>query len=132
MHELFHRTALVALAAAGGLFWVSPWLAGPGLGALGAPTGLAAQWQFMLGLLGAGLVLALFLPRLRPAAIAAALVSKLAFLAISWRLAAAADPLAVAADTTSVLLLSFAAAVFARQAWQQARWDGMLALRTEA
>ena len=129
MHELFHRTALAALAAAGGLIWVSPWLAGP---AWGAPTTLLAQWQFMLGLLGAGLGLALFLPRLRAAAIAAALVSKLAFLAISWRLAAAVDPLALAADTSSVLLLVFAGAVFAREAWQQARWDGMLPLRTEA
>jgi len=135
MHELLHRTALTALAAAGALVWISPWLAGsapvagPDLAGL-AP--LLAQRQFMLGLLGAGLLLALALPRLRLAAIAAALASKLAFLAIAWGLASVPGPLAVAADGASVALLLFAGAVFLREAWQQARWDGMLPLRTGA
>jgi hypothetical protein len=60
-------------------------------------------------------------------------MSKADFLVI-WRTVPelAAFPGVAALEGALLLLLLGAAAVFAREAWQEARWHGMLPLRPEA
>ena len=86
MHDLFHRAAVGVLLIVGVLTGQSP-LAGLDLSpaALADPGALPMLWQLqlMLGLLGAGLVLAAFLPAWRPAAVGGAILSKAGFLGIS-------------------------------------------------
>lgn len=86
------------------------------------------HWRFVLGILGGGLIVCAFVPALRPAAISAALLSKLAFLRL-----ALADGLGAAGlmhgawlEAAMVVALLAAAAILAGEAWQEARWNGML------
>jgi len=87
--------------------------------------------QLLLGVLGAGLVLSACVPVLRLAAAGAAILSKLGFLAISLT-AAAPVTSSQWLEALLLVLLAAAASVFAREALQQARWDGVLPLRQES
>jgi hypothetical protein len=122
MHELLHRLAVALLLVSSALTACSPF-------ALGLPVephaaGLLAHWQFMLVLLGTGLFIAAFVPSWRLPAVAVAIMSKAAFLVIF--------PGTAALEAALLLLLLVAAVVFAREAWQEARWDRMLPLRSES
>jgi hypothetical protein len=90
--------------------------------------------EFMLGLLSATLVLAAVLPKLRLPAIAASVLSKLAFIAVAAATASGSEPVVaqvwVEAFLTAALLA--AGTAFWREGRQEARWDGMPTLRSEA
>jgi hypothetical protein len=122
MHELLHRLAVALLLLAGALTACSPFAIGLPLDPQAA--GLLAHWQFMLVLLGTGLVIAAFVTSWRLPALAAAIITKGAFLVIS--------PDAAVLDAALCLLLLVAAVVLGREAWQEARWDRMLPLHPEA
>lgn len=129
MNDLMHRLALAVLVVSGLLTAALPW-APPE--AAGVP--LVLHRQFMVGLLGLGLALAAALPSLRLPAIAAAVLSKAAFIAL-----ALVSPetqvgglAAIALETVLAGLLCAAAAVFLREAREDARWHGMLPLRRGA
>jgi hypothetical protein len=122
MHELLHRLAVALLVVAGALTASSPF-------AMGLPpdpqaASLLAHWQFMLVLLGTGLLIAAFVASWRLPALAAAIITKGAFLVIS--------PDAAVLEAGLLLLLLVAAVALGREAWQEARWDRMLPLRPEA
>jgi hypothetical protein len=121
MHELLHRLAVALLLLAGALTACSPFAIGLPLDPQAA--GLLAHWQFMLVLLGTGLAIAAFVPSWRLPALAAAIITKGAFLVIS--------PDAAVLEAGLLLLLLVAAVVLGREAWQEARWDRMLPLRSE-
>jgi hypothetical protein len=129
MNDLAHRTALVLLVAAGCATVVLQWPAPTVSGGLAA---MLLHRQFMLGLLGAALVLAAFWPMLRLPALAAAILSKAAFVALA--LVAAEAPQYPVAVTEGVLavLLTLCAAVFLHEQRIEARWDGAVAWRPEA
>lgn len=118
MHDFSHRAAVAALFIAGVLMAVSPWLAD------GAQIG---PGQLLLSCLGLGVIAAAVLPVLRAAALGGAILSKLLFL---FLVPTGTQPL-YALEAAIVALLLGAAAVFVREAWQQARWDGVLPLRQE-
>ena len=122
MHELLHRLAVALLLLAGALTASSPFAIGLPLDSQVA--GLLAHWQFMLVLLGTGLVIAAFVPSWRLPALAAAIITKGAFLVFS--------PDAAVLEAGLLLLLLVAAAVLGREAWQEARWDRMLPIRSES
>ncbi len=129
MNDLAHRVAVALLVACGLLSAaLVPWDSGF------AGVLLQAQHRyFLVGLLGASLVLSAWLPALRPAAVAASLLSKLAFLALVLGSAAPGVPDFVAyLEAAMALALAGAAAVLAREAWQEARWHGVLPLRSGA
>lgn len=129
MHELPHRFAIVALLLSGALTLAVPALAWtPVEPAAGS---LAAYGQFMLALLGTGMLVAAFLPSWRVPVLLAALMTKSAFLVIWASVPDWVPPFAGAAalEGAMLLLLGGAAAVFGREAWQEARWNGMLPVR---
>jgi hypothetical protein len=131
MHELPHRLGVAVLLLSGALTAFVP--AHAWLPIDWAAYSIAIYGQFVLALLGTGLLLAAFLPSWRLPAIVVAIMSKSAFLVI---LAAAPDlvppfPGAAALERLLLLLLMAAGAVFAREAWQEARWNGMLPIRLE-
>lgn len=121
MDDYLHRMALGAMALAGAAYlWA-------GVGPAEGPQ--AAYLQTLLGLLGASLLAALAVPRLRPAAVGAAILGKVALLG------AAVQGAPVAAGGLDVALLAAlmaAAAVMVREAIREARWDGVLPLRRES
>jgi hypothetical protein len=127
MHDLPHRAALAVLVLAGCLTGLSP-LASGGLHDTQFPA-LLALWhrQLLLGVLGAGLVLAVVVPALRPAALGAAILSKAGYLAI-WLATAAPLTASQWLEAGLLALLLGASAVFGAEAWRQARWDGVLPL----
>jgi hypothetical protein len=128
MHDLSHRAAVAALFLAGSLMAASPWALGADLSLRdGAMHAVSLMWQgqFLLALLGLGVVAAALMPALRPAALGAAILSKLGVLVLAPAAAASWQ------DAAVLGLLVGAAAVFAREAWLQARWDGVLPLRQE-
>lgn len=136
MHDdLLHRICLAVLIVAGILgIALPPWDAG-GMGlmavALEAGGEFAAQahyQRFLLDLVGAGLVLSAFLPMLRPAAIGAAVLSKLAYIVLAWG-TAPWQPLALEAAGAALLLA--AGWALARRAEREARWNGLASLRGE-
>ncbi len=122
MHELLHRLAVALLVVSGVLTACAPFAIGLPVDSEAA--GLLAHWQFMLVLLGTGLVIAAFTPSWRLPVVTAAIITKGALLVFS--------PSAVVLEAGLVLLLLIAAVVFAREAWQEARWDRMLPVRSEA
>lgn len=120
MAEHLHRFALAVLAAAGALYlW--PLAAADG----GGPQALYLQW--LLGLLGASLLASVPLPKLRAPALGAAILSKMALLGVAAQQAQAA----AGADLALLAALLAAAAILAREALQEARWNGVLPLRRE-
>lgn len=121
MDDYLHRMALAAMALAGAAYLWGAWTPADG------PQ--AAYLQILLGLLGASLLAALVVARLRPAAVGAAILGKLALLG------AAVHGVPVTAGGLDVALLAAlmaAAAVMAREAIREARWDGVLPLRRES
>ncbi|HET6829357.1 MAG TPA: hypothetical protein VFH35_11795 [Ramlibacter sp.] len=119
MQDLSHRAAVVALLIAGILMAVLPWLA-PG----------ANLWpgRLLLTVLGFGVVAAAFFPVLRAAVLGGAVLSQPLFLFLAP--VDAAQPL-YGVHAAVLALLVGASAVFVREAWQEARWDGVLPLRQE-
>ena len=137
MHDLSHRAAIALLVVCGLLTALLPAAVVHAL-PLGAggelvPPLVLQHWQFMTGLLGAGLVLAAFWPSLRLPAIGAAILSKAAFAAIAVLAGPAGSGplLAVAVELAWAALLLAAGAVFLREARQDARWHGMLPFQQE-
>ncbi len=131
MYELLHRFAIAVLLAGGALtagVYPEIWLP-----AGSAAAGLLAHRHFMLVLLGTSLMVAAVLPSWRLPVVAAAVMSKADFLLV-WRSVPhlAISPGPAVLEATLLLLLLGAAAIFAREAWQDARWHGMLPLRPEA
>jgi hypothetical protein len=109
MHELPHRLAIPLLLPSGAITGFVPAL-------VRAPVDSAA-----------------FVPSWRLPAVVAAIISKSAFLVIWATVPGLVPPFpgAVALEGALLLLLLAATAVFAREAWQEARWNGMLSLRSE-
>jgi hypothetical protein len=124
MHDLVHRFAL------GLLFLCGLGTALAGVAAAGIDQPLVWHRQFMVVLVGAALLLAVWRPALRLPAIAAALLVKAGALAIGW---ASGVPLGVApgAEIVGLTALALAGAVFLHEARMEARWDGVLAFRPE-
>jgi|GEM_PF-4722557 len=131
MHDFSHRVALATLLLVGLVTALSPLsvsaTAAAGAGSL-EPAVL--QGQLLVALVGLGLVLALFMPQLRVAAVGAAIVSKAGFLAITAPQAAPAGA-GFWLEAAQLLLLLAAAGILAGEARQDARWEGVLPLRQE-
>jgi hypothetical protein len=132
MHELPHRFAIMVLLLGGALTACMPallWM--PYEPAAGI---LVVQGQFMLSLLGTAMLVGAFVPSWRlPAAVAGAL-TKGAFLVIWATVPDLVQPFpgAAALEGTLLALLLVASAVFGHDAWQEARWNGMLRIRLES
>lgn len=132
MHELPHRLAILVLLPSGAITGCMPALVGMPVDS--AAISLVAQGQFMLALLGTSMLVAAFVPSWRLPVVLAAIMSKSAFLVIWAAVPGLVPPFPGAAELEGALLLLLvaAAAVFAREAWQEARWNGMLRLRLES
>lgn len=127
MPELSHRLAVAALLVAGLLTAV------PVLLPDSVSFPLMQHRQFMQAMLAMGVCLSAFVPLLRLAAIAGALLSNGALVALG--LAAGPLPqslmLQVGIAAAALLPLLWAGVVLGREAWQQARWDGVIPLRQQ-
>lgn len=93
----------------------------------------AQHRDFMLGLIGGAEFFAAFVPRLRLPVIAISVLSKLAFVVVAVRPALLGEPISaqILLEVLLTAALVGAGAVFCREAWQEARWNGMLAVRLE-
>lgn len=121
MAEHLHRFALAVLAVTGALYlWP--------LAATGSDGPQAMYLHWLLGLLGASMLASLAIARLRAPAVGAAILSKMALLGASVQQAQVA---AGGIDLALLAALLLAAAILAREALQEARWDGVLPLRRE-
>jgi hypothetical protein len=129
MNDLAHRIALVLLVAAGCATVVLQWPAPAASGGLAA---MLLHRQFMLGLLGAALVLAAFWPMLRLPALAAAILSKAGFVALALLAADAPQYPVALLEGVLAALLAVSAGVFLHEARREARWNGAVAWRPEA
>jgi hypothetical protein len=133
VHELFQRGAVGLLIICGALTAIFP---DPvGLSAFSdAPRELLVHRQALLGLLGAGLILAAFVPVVRMPMVAAAVLSKGAWLLIAMATPDLAPVLgaAVLREVLQVAALAGAGAVFVLEARREARWNGLLPARGEA
>ncbi len=126
MQDLTHRFAVAILLICGFLSAiVIPWDAGHAVE--------ARQLQFILGLLGASLVLSAFVPALRLPAVGASVLCKVGYLVLLWDGDGFArmSPI-VWVEAVMLLALGAAAVVLMREAWQEARWHGMLPWHPEA
>jgi peptidoglycan/LPS O-acetylase OafA/YrhL len=127
MHDTSHRTALALLVLSG--LGTALWA----LADTAAGLPLERHRQFMVTLLGLGLVLAAFLPSLRLPAIAAAVLTKAGFVAIGLAAGATVGaPAGLLVELLLALALLVAGAVFLREERQEARWNGTLNWRPEA
>lgn len=127
MNAHLHRLGIAVLLLSGVLGIVPVWQA--------APAAIEVQHRdLMLGLLSASLFLSALLPQLRLPAIAASVVSKLAFVAVAMASVSGggAAPAQIWLEVLLSAALLAAAAVFLREAWQEARWNGMLPVRLES
>jgi hypothetical protein len=116
---------LLVLSGLGTALW--------GLADTAAGLPLERHRQFMVTLLGLGLVLAAFLPSLRLPAIAAAVLTKAGFVAIGLAAGSAVGaPAGLLVELALALALLVAGAVFLREERQEARWNGTLNWRPEA
>lgn len=135
MHDSSHRLALAMLLLAGCLTLALALGAAAGLEPARPADGLliplAWHRHLLAVMIGVGLVVAAFVPALRFAAAAMAIVDKASFLAVSL---AAGIPLDARHGLDAALLLPLVAAValLAHSARQEARWEGVLPLRPEA
>ena len=132
MLELPHRFAVAVLLLGGALTACTPALFWMPVDS--AAVSLVAQGQLMLALLGAAMLVAAFVPSWRLPVVVAAIMSKSAFLVIWATVPDLVPPFpgAAALEGALLFLLLGAAAVFAREAWQEARWNGMLPIRLES
>lgn len=127
MHDTSHRTALTLLVLSG--LGTALW----GLADTAAGLPLEKHRQFMVTLLGLGLVLAAFVPSLRLPAIAAAVLTKAGFVAIGLAAGAVVGaPEGLVVEVVLALALLGAGAVFLREERQEARWNGVFDWRPEA
>jgi peptidoglycan/LPS O-acetylase OafA/YrhL len=127
MHDTSHRTALALLVLSG--LGTALWA----LADTAAGLPLERHRQFMVTLLGLGLVLAAFLPSLRLPAIAAAVLTKAGFVAIGLAAGTTVGaPAGLLVELLLALALLVAGAVFLREERQEARWNGTLNWRPEA
>lgn len=127
MHDTTHRTALVLLVLSG--LGTTLW----GLADTAAGLPLERHRQFMVTLLGLGLMLSAFLPSLRLPAIAAAVLTKAGFVAIGLGAGVVIGaPAGLVVEMVLALALLVAGAVFLREERQEARWNGALGWRQEA
>lgn len=134
MHELLQRGAVSLLIVCGALTAIFPDpVAMSGLSDA-VPRGLLVHRQALLGLLGAGLMLAAFLPVLRMPMVAAALLSKGAWLLIALAAPDLAPVFSASAlrELLQVAALAAAGAVFVIEARREARWNGVLPARGRA
>lgn len=139
MDDFLHRLAVMVLVISGLLsIALVPWdpVSTESLNYF-AGSWLAAQAQhreLILTLLGVSLVISAVVPAVRLASMAASILSKVAFLGLTFanfsQVAALATEAWLEAGMVAALLAS--AAVFVREARQEARWNGMLPLRSEA
>lgn len=116
MNELRHPLAIAALALAGLATLLLSWQAPP------MEVTLLAHRQIMMAMLGSGLLLSLFVPVLRLAVAAAGVLSMGALLGVLLT-SHAGSRSEILVVTSLGLLLALAGAVFAYEAWQEARWD---------
>jgi hypothetical protein len=121
-----HRLAIAVLLSVGLLAATPLWLesAPPALPAemLQLPAAWLVQFehrQFMVGLLGATLILAAFIPWLRLPAIGASVLSKLAFVVVAAATTAGADPIGAQVWLEAALAVALLAAAFVL--WQESR-----------
>jgi hypothetical protein len=127
MNTRLHRLAIAVLLLSG-LLGASPLSVGA------ASAGIEVQHRdIMLGLLGATLVLSVFVPWLRLPAIGASVLSKLAFIAVALATAWGGEPVPAQFWLEVLLTITLLAAgvVLWREARQEARWHGMLPFRPE-
>lgn len=135
MHDSPYRLAVAVLLLAGFSTLALSLGAAAGLPLAGSPdpvfAPLAWHRHLLASMIGAGLVIAVFVPGLRFAAVAAAILDKASFTAVSL---AAGSRLEIPQWVDAVVLVALVAAVtvLARRARQEARWEGMLPLRREA
>ena len=122
MPTLSERVAPALLLAAG-LLTLLPMLTGQG--GASAPAPLLLHWQFMMGMLGLGLLAAAFVPTLRMTVVSGAVMSKLALLLLAAGVPGGDVVGQAALDAGALALLLAAGAMFWRAAWQQARWEGV-------
>lgn len=119
MHDFLHRLARVLLLAVGAATLADA--------AAHFAADLPAALQHraaLLAITGAALLAAPWWPPLRVPALAAALLAKLAFLALALATAAGTfAPAAIAGEALQTLLLAAAGAILAREARQEARWN---------
>ena len=129
MSDVLHRIAVTFLLISGlaavGLAFGGTWMSPP---ADGGWASVVNHRNFMVLVLGASLVLATVWPALRMPSIAMSLLTKFAFLALNW---GTADPAFWLEAATGLALLA-AGAIFVREAWQDARWHGVLPSRPGA
>lgn len=140
MNDFSHRFALVVLLSCGLLsITLVPWSSSVSA-AWEYPSQAVAwnllptqHWQTMLAILAVGLAASAFVPALRPGAISAAVLSKVAYITLA-ALEAPVLPATAWWEAAMCVALLAAAGVLAREAWQEARWDGraVLPLRPEA
>lgn len=125
MLTLPERAASTLLVLAG-LLSLAPLLAGaPGDAAAHLPW--LQHSRFMMGLWGAGLVAAAFVPALRTGVVAGAVLSKLGFVVLAARSAGVDGPVNLAwLEAGAVAMLLAASAMYLHAARRQARWDGAL------
>lgn len=124
MHDALHKTALALLAVCG----VATALTG--LAAAGGDQPLVWHRQFMVTSLGLALILAAWLPALRLPAIGAAVLAKVGAVGIGIASGAALGA-GLAAELASGMALAMAGAVFLHEMRMEARWDGVLPMRSE-
>ncbi len=134
MDDFLHRLAVTVLVICGLLsIAVIAWdpLAATEGGWL---TALIQHRDFLLALLGVGLVAAALVPTLRPALMTGSILAKLAYLGLALANVSHPGEVATAAWLEAGMLAALltAAAEFLREARQEARWDGVPRLRADA
>lgn len=129
MDTLPERVARTLLLAVGLLSLITLWDTTPAGGAALVPL---LHQQFLSALLAAALVSAVFARALRVPVLAAALLSKLGFVAISLLTPGLAATHLVVLDLIGIAALLCAGALLLRAERQQARWDGAMRPRLEA
>ncbi|MET0311161.1 MAG: hypothetical protein ABW051_03865 [Burkholderiaceae bacterium] len=136
MDRLAERIAPAALIAAGVATALPPAVSLMGM-PWTSPFALALMHSHLLvALLGTGLVAAAFIPGLRLAAIAAAALSKTAFVVLALAAPASRqDPalfLSVHAEIAAIAALAAMGVFYWRAAVREMRWNGLVPLRRDS
>lgn len=129
MDTLPERVARALLLAVGVLSLIALWDAQPSGGAALVPL---LHQQFLSALLAAALIGTAHLRSIRLLVLAAALLSKLGFVAISLLTPGFAATPVVVLDLIGIAALLGAGALLLRAERQQARWDAPMRARLEA
>lgn len=131
MHDSPYRFAVALLLLAGGSALALSLSAAAGLPASGPADAVVAWHRHLLAvMIGAGLLVAAFVPGIRLAAVAMAIMEKTSFLAVSL---AAGSGLDVRQGLEAVVLVALLAlmALLAHLARREARWEGAPPLRSQ-